>query len=233
MRRMLKSTTIISVGVSLLLACSNTPQSPSSIQSNTEEIDTLTVFIKDSLDYDTFLWSEIDFSESDLIERMAYADSANFIGKKIYPCARCFLRPEAAEALELATRIASAKGLRLIIFDCYRPTKHQQEMFDLVGDPRYVAEPKEGGSMHNKGLAVDIALADSTGSMLDFGSEFDDFSERSHHAYSELSELAKSNRILLKNIMNEAGFTPYAHEWWHYSFKNANYELDDFIWDCN
>ena len=230
---MLKNTTIISVGVSLFLSCTNNTTRTSSIASSSKETDSLTSITENGLDSTRLLWTEIDFQKSGMIERMAYADTTNFIGQKIYPCAKCFLRPEAAKALNAANKLATKKGLRLILFDCYRPTKHQQEMFDIVGDSKYVAEPKKGGSMHNKGLAVDIALADSMGLMLDFGGDFDDFTERSHHAYSDLNSLAYSNRILLKDIMTEAGFTPYPYEWWHYSFKNANYDLDDFIWSCN
>lgn len=230
---MLKNIMIISVGVSLFLSCTNSPKTTSSIKSSSKEADSVISITEDRLDSSDTFWTEIDFQKSGMIERMAYADTTNFIGQKIYPCAKCFLRPEAAKALNAANRLATRKGLKLILFDCYRPTKHQQEMFDIVGDPRYVAEPKEGGSMHNKGLAIDIALADSMGLMLDFGGDFDEFSERSHHAYSKLSALAHANRILLKDIMTEAGFTPYPYEWWHYSFNNANYELDDFIWNCN
>ena len=106
-------------------------------------------------------------------------------------------------------------------------------MFDIVKNPKYVAEPKQGGSMHNKGLAVDISLANKNGILLDFGGEFDDFSEKSHHGYKDLSSTAKANRKLLKEIMIEVGFEPYKYEWWHYSYKKVNYSLDDFIWDCN
>ena len=119
------------------------------------------------------------------------------------------------------------------MFDCYRPAIYQQKMFDIVKDPRYVAEPKKGGSMHNKGLAVDIALTDTSGNILDFGGKFDDFSEKSHHSYDDLDSLANHNRILLKNIMTEAGFTFYPFEWWHYSYTHVDYDQDEYVWGCN
>jgi len=64
-------------------------------------------------------------------------------------------------------------------------------------------------------------------------STIDEFSEVSHHGYDKLNSLAISNRVLLKKIMSEAGFTPYPYEWWHYSYKQVDYNLDDFIWTCN
>lgn len=228
---MLKSIMIISVGVSLLLSCSNSPETSATDSLILNEQDSISV--NQLKDFNDSLWTEIIFKNDGVFESMAYADSSNFIGQRIYPCARCFLRPEAAKALFVAKRIAKTKGLGLLLFDCYRPAIYQHKMFDIVKDPRYVAEPKKGGSMHNKGLAVDIALTDTSGNILDFGGKFDDFSEKSHHSYDDLDSLANHNRILLKNIMTEAGFTFYPFEWWHYSYTHVDYDQDEYVWGCN
>lgn len=237
MRKTLRNITTLSVGVSLIFSCSNSHQVPSdSVETPKDSSPKKELIINDLdkvLDYNESLWSEIKFQQEGVFENMAYADTVNFMGQKIYPCARCFLRPEAATALKLANELAQKKGLRLTLFDCYRPTKYQQIMFDLIKDPRYVAEPKNGGSMHNKGLAVDIALSDTSGNVLDFGGEFDEFSERSHLMYKNLDSGALANRVLLKDIMTQVGFTPYPYEWWHYSYKKVDYKLDDFVWDCD
>jgi D-alanyl-D-alanine dipeptidase len=230
MRKMLKSITIILVEASLIVSCTSTPRSSSTTIVNEDK----SLATKpEKINVRDASWTEIVFDKQDIIEKMAYADTNNFMGEKIYPCARCFLRVEAAEALLQANVNANQKGLKLILFDCYRPTMYQQKMYDLIKDSRYVAEPKQGGSMHNKGLAIDIALSDSIGNMLDFGGEFDDFSEKSHHAYSQVDSLAFSHRLLLKKIMMDVGFSPYPYEWWHYSFKQIDYTLDDYVWDCN
>lgn len=230
MRKMQKNITITSVAVSLLLSCTSAPNSNSSTSDRTKD----TVLLIEEVPDDTpSIWTEIDFQEEGYVEQLAYARTENFIGEAIYPCARCFLRPEAALALDSARVFALDMGLNLILFDCYRPTKHQQEMFDIIQDSRYVAEPKQGGSMHNKGLAVDLALTDSAGVLLDFGGDFDEFSERSHLAFAGLSEEARSNRDLLVSLMKRAGFTPYPYEWWHFSYQKHDYELDDFIWNCD
>lgn len=176
-------------------------------------------------------WAEVDFETQGIQNRMAYADTANFMRQKIYPCARCFLRPEAAEALEEANAIAKEKGYRLVIYDCYRPYGYQKVMYDIVNDPRYVAPPGKG-SNHNRGRAIDLSLADEDGNLLDMGTPFDDFTVLSHYGADNLSREAKKNRRTLRSIMKKAGFTPYNNEWWHFDYKKQQYETSDFRWDC-
>ncbi len=176
-------------------------------------------------------WAEVDFEVSGMINRMAYADTANFMHTKIYPCARCFLRPEVAEALDKANEIAKDRGYTLVIYDCYRPYGFQKVMYDIVNDPRYVAPPGKG-SNHNRGAAVDISLADENGELLDMGGAFDDFSEISHYDSNNVSKIGKRNRKRLRNIMKKAGFTPLSSEWWHFDYKKKRYDTADFVWDC-
>jgi len=176
-------------------------------------------------------FSEIKFDSSGMQNRMAYADTANFMHAKIYPCARCFLRPEVAEALEKAAVIAKEKGYTLVVYDCYRPYPFQQKMYDIVNNPKYVAPPGKG-SNHNRGLAVDLSLADETGQLLDMGGAFDDFSKISHYAAKGISRKSKKNRRQLRNIMVAAGFSAYNYEWWHFDYKKQPYETSSFIWEC-
>ena len=176
-------------------------------------------------------WAEVNFEAQGIQNRMAYADTANFMHQKIYPCARCFLRPEVAEALEEANLIAKDRGYTLVIYDCYRPYGYQKVMYDIVNDPRYVA-PLGKGSNHNRGRAIDLSLADENGNLLDMGTPFDDFTEQSNYGADGLTREAKRNRRALRNIMKKAGFSPYNHEWWHFDYKKQNYETADFRWDC-
>jgi zinc D-Ala-D-Ala dipeptidase len=177
-------------------------------------------------------WAEVNFELQGIQNRMAYADTANFMHQKIYPCARCFLRPEVADALEEANQIAKDKGYTLVVYDCYRPYGYQKVMYDIVNDPRYVAPPGKG-SNHNRGRAIDLSLADENGNLLDMGTPFDDFTEMSNYDAEGLTREARRNRRALRNIMKRAGFSPYNHEWWHFDYKKRNYETSDFRWDCN
>ncbi|MCR5862996.1 M15 family metallopeptidase [Flavobacterium sp. J372] len=176
-------------------------------------------------------WAEVNFESSGIINKMAYATAENFMKQQIYPCARCFLRPEVAAALDRANEAAKDKGLRLVIYDCYRPYSYQKVMYDIVNDPRYVAPPGKG-SYHNRGAAVDIALANENGELLDMGGAFDDFSDISHYDNEKVSETGRKNRKLLRKIMVKAGFTPLSSEWWHFDYRSKRFPVSGFKWDC-
>ncbi|MFL9843677.1 M15 family metallopeptidase [Flavobacterium rhizosphaerae] len=176
-------------------------------------------------------WTEIKFDSLDMVNRMVYADTANFMHQKLYPCARCMLRPEVADALIQAGKLAKKQDLKLVIFDCYRPYALQLKMYEIVSNPKYVAKPGIG-SNHNRGAAVDLSLIDKEGNLLDMGSNFDDFSEVSHYAHKGLKQNAAKNRKLLRDIMQQSGFTPYENEWWHFDYKKKDYDISVYIWDC-
>ena len=61
----------------------------------------------------------------DAVFDLRYASSNNFTGKQVpgYEAAKCLLDQEAAHALQKVQQNAKVKGLRLIIFDCYRPQR--------------------------------------------------------------------------------------------------------------
>jgi len=192
---------------------------------------TISAQIKVSAEYIAKDWSEIQFDSLGIANRMAYADTANFMHEKIYPCARCYLRPEVAEVLREANKIAKNKGVTIVIYDCYRPYSYQYKMYEIVNNPTYVAKPGKG-SNHNRGAAIDLSLMDENGQLLDMGGAFDDFSAISNYAAEGLSKEVRKNRRLLRRIMTRAGFKPYESEWWHFDYKQKRYETSDFRWDC-
>lgn len=58
---------------------------------------------------------------------------------------------------------------------------------------------------------------------LDFGTSFDCLSELSHPENKTLSPQVRANRLLLRNLMINAGFKPLSTEWWHFSLVNEPY----------
>lgn len=176
-------------------------------------------------------WLDIGADE-DFLVMMPYADTRNFTGKKIYDCPRCLLRNEVAGALIAANCVALAEGYKIVLYDCYRPRPYQQKMYDVVSDKRYVADPAKG-SMHNRGCAVDVGLADSKNNLLDMGTGFDDFSKKADYFFIGLTAGQKKNRTLLRTLMTAAGFEPYDREWWHFTYKKKDYPLSDYIWPCD
>jgi len=194
--------------------------------------DTLCAQTAVNADYVPAEWVEVNFDSLTIVNRMAYADTTNFMHEKIYPCARCFLRPEVAEALLEANQIAKDKGVTLVVYDCYRPYSYQYKMYQIVNNPTYVAKPGKG-SNHNRGAAIDLSLMDENGQLLDMGGAFDDFSAISNYDAEGLSKEARRNRRLLRRIMTRAGFKPYDGEWWHFDYRQKRFETSDFKWDCN
>lgn len=232
MRKMLKNITIVLAGANLLFSCKDPEPAQPDVTIAVKDTIEQPVEVAEEPESTGIEWKEIKMGELGMVQQIHYADTTNFMHRQIYPCAKCFLRPEAAPALMTVNTSAMSKHLKLVLFDCYRPKVFQQKMYDMVQNPDYVAEPVKG-SMHNRGLAVDIALADSSGVLLEFGTPFDDFTDKAHYDCNDISAEAKNNRKLLRDIMVDAGFTPYKNEWWHFNYTAVKYPVDDFVWNCN
>ena len=147
---------------------------------------------------------------------MRYATANNFLDSAVYPCANCLLRNEVAQALVKANKDFMKQGYRIKFYDCYRPLDVQKKMWAVMPDSRYVANPYQSGSIHNRGGAVDITLVDSSGKELDMGTGFDHFGEEAHHDYQQLPREVKLNRERLRKGMEAVGFKALGTEWWHY-----------------
>lgn len=61
---------------------------------------------------------------------LAYATSDNFTGAPVYAKARCFLHQDAADLLARSAELAARHGLRLRIFDAFRPTEAQWRLWE-------------------------------------------------------------------------------------------------------
>jgi zinc D-Ala-D-Ala dipeptidase len=187
--------------------------------------------------FDPQQWAEImvapHISESRSIDlNFPYATTDNFVKNQLYSCPRCFLRPEVATAVQQAHEKLQQLGYGgLRLFDCYRPLPVQWEMWQIVPDPRYVGNPQKG-SDHNRGTAVDLTIVDRQGNPLDFGTPFDEFTQKAHHTYLKLSPQVLKNRLLLKTTMAAVGFRHLDTEWWHYAWKGKKPTVADWVWDC-
>lgn len=156
---------------------------------------------------------------------IAYATADNFTGKPVYGRPGCYLHEEAAKLLARAIALAADIGLRLKIFDAYRPTEAQWVLWNHTPDPDFLADPRRG-SPHSRGVAVDLTLIDRSGRELDMGTGFDAFTPLSHHANRDIGADAARNRHLLLGIMTAAGWDFYRNEWWHYQmFESRRFPL--------
>ena len=161
-----------------------------------------------------------------------YATADNFTKSKIYDCPRCLLRPEAAEAVVGAHKALKKKGLRLKMFDCYRPRPYQQRLWDKVPNPDYVTPPAKG-SMHSRGAAVDLTVVDANGKELDMGTPYDYFGREAHTDNNNLPQKVLANRRILREAMESVGFKGIRTEWWHFSFQGKNWPLSNYVWPCD
>lgn len=169
---------------------------------------------------------EITEKGFDVKLQIAYATDKNFTGKPAYSREVCFLHKDAASCLKKAVQIARIQGLKLIIFDGYRPIEVQRHFYNLYPDPEFLSNPLSGAVPHCRGVAIDLSLLDSDGKQLDMGTAFDAFDIKSHHGNIDISKEAQRNRLLLMGIMLTAGFDFYRNEWWHYQlFEPRKYKI--------
>lgn len=164
-----------------------------------------------------FLLVPIQIELEEIKTEFRYATINNFTGKKLYKQPIALLIKPAEKALNKACKILKSKSLGIIIYDAYRPYRVTQEMWKIVPDERYAANPAKG-SGHNRGIAVDLTLFDlHTGKSLDMGTDFDHFSDSAHHSFLGFQQEVIKNRKILRAAMEEAGFRALETEWWHYS----------------
>ena len=174
---------------------------------------------------------------------LMYTRPDNFTGVVLYTDLReAYLHPKAAAALTKAQQALKKlrPDLSLKVYDATRPMSVQQKMWNVVaGTPKniYVSNPRNGGGMHNYGLAVDITLCEAaTGDTLDMGTKVDFLGSYAHIDNEAglverhiITPQAKQNRELLRRVMKEAGFRPLKTEWWHFNLVSraeakANYK---------
>lgn len=186
-----------------------------------------------------FVW--LDEAAPGILWKAMYATEDNFTGAAVdgYRCDRLAGTAELAAALARAAALAGARGLKLFLWDAYRPQRA------VDGFLRWCAVPEDGKtkrkhypniektdivplgyvaarSGHSRGSAVDLTLARMDGGLLDMGGGFDLMDESSHHGANVGAEAAR-NRLLLKGIMEESGFEAYENEWWHYTLRDEPY----------
>lgn len=167
-----------------------------------------------------------------IILDIKYATPDNFTKKQIYECGRCFMRKEAAEKIyAIQKELKERYGFGLKLFDCYRPSPYQQKLWDAVPDPSYVTPPNKG-SVHSRGLAIDLTIVDKKNKELDMGTKYDFFGKEAHTDNDDLPTEVLKNRQLLKKIMALHSFKGIRTEWWHFSMVGVKYGLADWIWDC-
>ncbi len=163
---------------------------------------------------------KIDPNSYDAVLDVRYATHNNFTKTVLYTAPDVYLHKDAAKALKIASTFAKVLGYQIKIFDGFRPVEIQQQMWDIVQDPRYVTEPEKGECTHCRGVALDVTLVNQDGTDVEMGTDFDDFTTKAHSTYLNLTQRQIHNRAILSGIMSIAGFQSIPTEWWHFQLKN-------------
>ena len=180
----------------------------------------------------------------DVLLDVRYHSTYNFVADRVdgYDEPLVILTREAADALEKVNADARAMGLRLKLYDGYRPQRavahfvrwaqamektETKAIFYPDVDKRdlfklgFIAER----SGHSRGSTIDLTLFDEqTQKDLDMGGGFDFFGELSWAEYTRtLTDEQIRNRKLLRELMMKHGFRPLAEEWWHFTLMDEPY----------
>jgi D-alanyl-D-alanine dipeptidase len=193
----------------------------------------------------------LDEVDPTILQDIRYFSENNFVGKRIkgYEAPRCILTREAAVALQKIQSHLRTLNLGLKVYDGYRPERAVQEFVDWsqdVSDQKmkadyypnvdkadffrleYVASP----STHSRGSTVDLTIvhlkADGAPVDMAMGTHFDFMDETSHPLNPTLPIECRQNRLLLRNLMQNAGFAPVETEWWHFTLKNEPFPHQTF-----
>jgi len=188
---------------------------------------------------------EGDFLPSDLVELTSldptvrldirYATTNNFMGQVFYSSARAFLQRPAAEAVVRAHQWLEERGYGLLIHDGYRPWYVTKMFWDATPEhlKDFVADPASG-SRHNRGCAIDLTLFDlETGEAVGMPAGFDEMTPRSHSDYPGGTTRQRWYRKLLRDAMEEQGFTVYPGEWWHFDYQDwRRYRIENQVFEA-
>ena len=174
---------------------------------------------------------DVCFWEPSIQSYLVYSTKDNFTGKPLYnsKLTKAWLHPRAAIMLIHAQELLLRENPEhsLLVYDAARPMEVQLKMAEWAkkaNSEYYVADPAKGGGLHNYGLAVDVTIVDDKGEWLPMGTPFDFFGpEANTNKEDDLLKRRRitpseyKNRKLLRRIMEEAGFTSIASEWWHFN----------------
>jgi len=150
-----------------------------------------------------------------------YASTDNFLGTAVYERSSPMLQRPAAAGLCRALEQLAAQGFGLCVFDGYRPWSVTRLFWEATPEAmrQFVADPARG-SRHNRGCAVDLTLCDlRTGALVEMPSGYDEFTPRAYPDWPGGTALQRWHRRVLRAAMEDAGFTVYEFEWWHFDWR--------------
>lgn len=157
----------------------------------------------------------------DIFVELRYATDNNFTGQQIYEFHDLWLRYGTAKKLLTVQEELKKQDLYLKIWDGFRPPAAQFKLWEVYPDSTYVSNPNKGFSSHSRGNTVDLTMVYADGSEVQMPTGFDDFSTQADRDYSDCTDDAAANALILEEAMSAAGFKPYKGEWWHFTDRQS------------
>lgn len=185
----------------------------------------------------------VDLSLSDRWQ-VAYFNSAEMlplVGEQM------LIREQVADMLGEADVLLKSidADLQFLIFYAYRAREVQEQYWSracekfrqelqtddeeliVAAAQRLSADPRVAG--HPTGGSIDLTLMSrSTGQLVDMGvgvqkEEFYRAGKKIYTMSPEITGLSRENRLLLKRVMTQVGFTAFAPEFWHFDYGNTEW----------
>lgn len=193
--------------------------------------------------YESIGLIDIKKIDSSILVDLKYTKSNNAFGQTLYKkIKKAYVQKEVAMKLLKAHDFLKSiePGYRLIIYDAVRPVEVQKVMWNLmdtipiVQRVNFVSNPLNG-SLHNFGAAVDITIVNNSKVPIDMGANYDDprkiaypILEKEFQRNGLLTQYQIDNRMLLRKVMRQAGFTQLKTEWWHFNSCTRQYALNHY-----
>jgi D-alanyl-D-alanine dipeptidase len=135
-----------------------------------------------------------------------------------------------ARKLAAARDALAEQNLRLKAVGGYYPQTIQYRLFRAVGDERFVPDPKDV-SRNAQGLAVDVVLVDSAGRELEFPTSVYTYTNAAVYPYAAAGSAQRQNAQLLREVMENAGFTAAPENWWQFYDAGADYMISNIPYE--
>ena len=151
-----------------------------------------------------------------------------------------YIRQTVADKLFEVAHELKKQNLKLVLFELLRDIEKQKHMWqeeydkikrensnlpndeiEFLVSKRVAKVSSNKGGGHQTGGAVDIGLCTINNELLDMGTEYLEFNDRTYTNSKDISIDQKNNRKLLLKIMKNKGFANFPTEWWHYSYGDT------------
>lgn len=152
----------------------------------------------------------------DIAVELKYATEDNIAKKVIYSFDDVYLRYGTVVKLMRVQEALREKGMKLKIWDAFRPVSAQSVLWAAYPNAMFVANPENGYSNHSRGNTVDITIVNADDVEYPMPSGFDEFTAQADRNYGDCEENAAQNAQMLEELMYANGFTGIQSEWWHY-----------------